>query len=339
MCINANAIGGKVKFMTRNSKNIHNIHIDYVPKMSEADRKYNAKRLKVEEQCEIQTMHSLICDALNDLFAIRTIIDTYVELHLKNEDDDCSDDVADASAYADELTHKLNNIRSVFESFGPVADSAYYNAWGELEKTFRSAKFKENFCEILRQLDLAINYEFDDDRVAIVTAVRHYRRDSVTVFDCTETTVRKVTENLFRLRYLLASPAQGDVVWEPGKAADEYKEFSELRSQIEDTCVRLMHLAPEHRLMTAAQYAKFMDAAPLALHALDILIETAIQCEEEQNQSRWEEFCQSPEGISAKELIIAVEYYCPFSWHWMINDEDWAIGERQSLSDAVAALD
>ena len=322
--------------MTRNSKNIH---IDYVPKMSEADRKYNAKRLKVEEQHEIQTMHSLICDALNDLFAIRTIIDTYVELHLKNEDDDCSDDVADASAYVDELTHKLNNIRSVFESFGPVADSAYYNAWGELEKTFRSAEFKENFCEILRQLDLAINYEFDDDRAAIVTAVDPDTGNPVTVYDCTETSVRKVTENLFRLRYMLASPAQGDVVWEPENAAKEHKELSELRCQMEDTCVRLMHLAPEHRLMTAAQYTKFMDAAPLALHALSILAETALQCAEEQNQSRWKEFCQSPEGIAAKELIIAAEYYCPLSWHWMINDEDWAIGERQSISDAVAALD
>ena len=325
--------------MTRNSKNIHSIHIDYVPKMSEADRKYNAKRLKVEEQCEIQTMHSLICDALNDLFAIRTIIDTYVELHLKNEDDDCSDDVADTIAYVDELTNTFKKIRSVFESSGPVADSTYYHAWGELETIFRSSEFKDNFREILCQLDLAINYEFDDDQVAIVTAVDPDTGNPVTVYDCTETSVRKVTENLFRLRYMLASPAQGDVVWEPENAAKEHKELSELRCQMEDTCVRLMHLAPEHRLMTAAQYTKFMDAAPLALHALSILAETALQCAEEQNQSRWKEFCQSPEGIAAKELIIAAEYYCPLSWHWMINDEDWAIGERQSISDAVAALD
>lgn len=322
--------------MTRKNKNIQ---IDYLPKVTAADRKYSDKRMEVEKQREMQTMHSLICDVLNDLFAIRTIIDTYVELHLKNDDDDCSDDVADAIAYVDTLTNKLKKIRSVFESSGLVADSTYYHAWGELEPIFGSSEFKDNFREILCQLDLAIDYQFDDDRVAIVTAVNPDTGNPVTVFDCTETSVRKVTENLFRLRYMLAFPAHGDVVWEPGKAADEYKELSELRCQMEDTCVRLMHLAPEHRLMTAAQYAKFMDAAPLALNALNILIETSLQCAEENNQSRWEEFCKSPEGISAKELIIAVEYYCPLSWHWMINDEDWAIGERQSISDAVAALD
>lgn len=317
-----------------------NIQIDYLPKVTEAHRKYNAKRLEMEEQCDMQTMHSVICGVLDDLFAIRTIIDAFVELHLKNEGEDYSEDIEDTIAYVATLTNKLKKARSVFESPDPVADSTYSKAWGELETIFRSSEFKDNFCEILRQLDLAITYEFDDDAVAIVTAVNPDTGNPVTVFDCTETSVRKVTENLFRLRYMLASPAQGNVVWEPGKAADEYKELSELRCQIENTCVGLLHLAPEHRLMTADQYAKFMDAAPLALHALDILIETALQCEEEQNQSRWEEFCQSPEGISAKELIIAAEYYCPFSWHWMINDDDyWDIGCGQSLSDAVAALD
>lgn len=334
MCINASVIGGKGKSMPRK-----NIHIDYLPKVTEADRKYNAKRLKVKEQREMQTMHSVICDVLNDLFAIRAIIDAFVELHLKNDGEDYSEDIADTIAYVDTLTNKFKKIRSVFESSDPVADSTYSKAWGELETIFRSSEFKDNFREILCQLDLAINYEFDDDQVAIVTAVNPDTGNPVTVFDCTETTVRKVTENLFRLRYMLASPAQGNIVWEPENVAKEYKELSEFRGQMEDTCVRLMHLAPERRLMTAAQYDKFMDAAPLALHALNILIETALQCEGEQNQSRWEEFCQSPEGISAKELIIAAEYFCPHSWHWIINDEDWGIGEWQSLSDAVAALD
>lgn len=321
------------------SRKNRNIHIDYLPKVTEAHRKYSDKRMEMEEQCDMQTMHSVICDTLDDLFAIRTIIDAFVDLHLKNDDDDCSDDVADAISYVDTLTNKLKKIRSVFESPDSVADSAYSHAWGELKKTFGSYEFKDNFREILCQLDLAIDYQFDDDQVAIVTAVNPDTGNPVTVFDCTETTVRKVTENLFRLRYMLASPAQGNIVWEPENAAKEYKELSEFRGQMEDTCVRLMHLAPERRLMTAAQYDKFMDAAPLALHALNILIETALQCEEEQNQSRWEEFCQSPEGISAKELIIAAEYFCPHSWHWIINDEDWGIGKWQSLSGAVAALD
>ena len=322
--------------MTRKNKNIQ---IDYLPKVTEAHRKYNAKRLEMEEQREIQTMHSIINGVLDNLFAIRAIIDTYVGLHLKNDGEDYAEDVEDTIAYVDELTNTFKKVRSVFENPDPVADSTYSHAWGELEKIFRSSEFKDNFHEILCQLDLAIDYQFDDDQVAIVTAVDPDTGNPVTVYDCTETSVRKVTENLFRLRYMLASPAQGDVVWEPENAAKEHKELSEFRSQMEDACVRLMHLAPEHRLMTAAQYAKFMDAAPLALHALNILIETSLQCAEENSQSRWEEFCKSPEGISAKELIIAVEYYCPISWHWMINDEDWAIGERQSLSDAVAALD
>lgn len=303
------------------------IDITFVSKTAENSEKCDMHQEETVVQ-DVAAVQDAINGAFHDLFAIRTIMSAYIEIVDAHEDDYITDreGLEDTMAYVDQLTEQLKTAARRLEVKDPnapsIVDFRVSNALAELSKAFGSGEFKYGFRDILVQLEDAIENIFLMFRVERVTGICPDTGKPVTVYDAATTTVRSTAEHLFRLRYLLASPAWGDIVWTPGDVSDECDELVSMRDQITHACVRLMHTAPEQRTMSAEQYDQFMRMAPLALVALDDLIANAAQCMRQDDQARWEQICDEPKAIAEKELIIALEYVYPDSPVWIIDAGD-----------------